>query len=106
MPENLGVIKLTIYGPDDEVKAEHRRGFVPWKLLKKAIRLSKSMGEINDLNDLSDETIDELAQFICDFFGNQFTVQDLDDGADVEEMMAVLQTVIGRAGALNPTKPG
>jgi len=50
--------------------------------------------------------MDAIAGLIVDVFGNQFSVQDLDNGADVGEMLAVLQGIVARASALvkaNPT---
>ena len=103
-------LKLTLYDPEtDEVKAEYSRSFLPWKLLKQALRLAKSL-ENNDLEDLSEETVDELAGLVVEVFGNKFSIQELNEGSDLGEMLTVLTSIISRAGAsmpeANPTKPG
>ena len=98
-------MKLTLYDPvSDEVIKEYSRSFVPWRLLKQAIRLSDKL----DPESLDEETIDELAALVVSVFGDQFSVQELNEGADLGEMMAVLTAIVNRAGASmpNPTRPG
>ncbi len=95
-------ITITLYDPvTDEVKQTYTRLFVPWKLLKQAIRLSKSL----DANNMTDESIDALAGLVAEVFGNKFSVEELNEGADVNEMLTVLQTVIARAGGAITTSP-
>ncbi len=92
---------ITLYAEDNEVKATYTRTFVPWRLLKMAVRLVKRL----NLNDLSEEDIDLLSALVIDVFGNQFSVEDLDNGADVTDMVSVLTTIMNKASGLNPTKP-
>jgi len=98
-------IRLTIYDPEtNEVKAEHTTMIVPWKLLKKAISLAKTLNTNPD--EMSDSDIDSLAGLVVEVFGGKFTVDELDNGADVSEMMAVIQQILAKAsGARNPTLP-
>jgi len=98
------MMTITLYDKASEPVKTFNRGFVPWKLLKKAIRLSKSI----DVNDPDEESLDELAGLVVETFGNQFTIAELDEGADIGEMMTVLQTVISKAkNAMgNPIRPG
>lgn len=102
-------IKLTLYDPEtSEVRKEFTRTFVPWRLLKSAIRLSKALANL-DQNNLTEEDVDAIAGLVVDVFGNQFTVDELNDGADLSEMMAVMQQVVAKAhGATpgNPPRPG
>lgn len=91
-------IKLTLYGPDDEVIAEHSRTVVPWKILKRAVRLSKDLDE----SDLKEEDLDSLAQLVVDFYGDTFKMSDLENGADVSEMLSVLYAIIAKASAITP----
>lgn len=96
-------IKLTLYDPEtNEVKAEHTRMFVPWKILKAAVRLMKSMNR----EDPTEEDLDQIATLVVEVFGEKFTVSELNEGADVGEMMAVLTAVISHAsggGGINKT---
>ena len=101
----MALMEITLYGDDNEVKATYSRMFVPWKLLKKAIGLAKHL----DKDNLTEDNIDELAGLVVEVFGNKFSVAELNDGADVGEMMTVLTTIISKAqmGApANPTQPG
>ncbi len=104
----MAVMKITLYNPaDNEPKASFSRSFVPWRLLKQAVKLTRELGKKGD--DLNDEDIDALASLVVEAFGNQFSVQELNDGADIGEMMVVLQTIVSNAsGAIagNPTRPG
>ncbi len=95
---------INFYGKDNEVEASFTRSFVPWKLLKVAIKLSKSM----DSENMSEEDADALGGLVVAVFGDQFSTQDLDDKADVSEMIAVLQQIVATAGGKpgNPTPPG
>lgn len=98
-------IVLTLYDPEtDEIKAEYSRSFIPWKLLKKAVSLSEQLNTEN----MGEETVDQLSELVVEVFGEQFSVQELEEGADLGEMMTVLMAIISRAGALmqNPTLPG
>lgn len=87
-------IKMTLYDPEtSEVKAEHTRLFVPWKVLKAAVRLMKSFNR----EEPTEEDLDQMAALIVEVFGGKFTVDELNEGADVGEMMAVLTAVISHA---------
>lgn len=97
-------ITLTLYGANDEVVGEYSRTIIPWGILKRAIRLSKSMDKENP----ADEDMDAIAGLVVEVFGNQFTVEDLSNGADVSEMVTVLTAIMSKANAVmpaNPTKP-
>lgn len=94
---------IHIYGKDDEVMGTYTRSFIPWKILKKAVKLSSTL----DPNKLTEENVEELAALVVASFGDQFTVDDLNDGADVGEMMAVLRQIVSRAngGVESPRTP-
>lgn len=91
-------IKLTLYGPDDEPIKELSRSIVPWKILKRAISLSKGLNEA----DFNEADLDGLTQLVIDFFGGEVTLSDLENGADTGELLSVLQAIIAKASALNP----
>jgi hypothetical protein len=96
---------IHLYGEDDELKKTFSRSFVPWKVLKMAVRLAPVL----EGGTIDAEAVDALAGLVVEVFGNQFSVEELSDGADLSEMMTVLQTITAKArGGLagNPTKPG
>jgi len=95
------ILKITLYDENNEVKAEYTRLFIPWKLLKASIRLMKKI----NLDNLTEDAADELAALVVEVFGNQFTVDDLNEGADISEMLTVIMTVAARANAVNPIPP-
>jgi len=100
MAEALKPIQITLYDPEtDEVKGTYSRSYVPWKILKRAIRLQNSL----DMESLSEEDLDQLTMLVVDVFGDKFTADDLEEGADIGEMMAVLVAVISRAGSVMKT---
>lgn len=97
-------MKIMLYDPEtDEVKAEYTRSFVPWRLLKAAIRLQTEL----DPQNMNEADVDRLAALVVDVFGDKFTVEELDNGADITDMLAVLQMVTAKARAALPNlKPG
>ncbi len=95
-------IALNLYGADDKPIATHVRLFVPWKLLKIAVRLMKHL----DQDHLTEADVDSIADLVVEVFGNKFTVKDIDDGADISEMMMAINAIISKAtGPSNPTFP-
>lgn len=100
-------IHITLYGEDDQVINEYDRTFIPWGILKQAIKLNEQI----DVDHMDDAAVNALASLVVEAFGNKFSVADLDTGADVTEMVTVLRTIIAKAqislpGAANPTQPG
>jgi len=121
-------IKITLYDANNEVVGEFERAVIPWGLLKRAIRLSEEinaasepvvepapsdwMGRFkrwlhrNDRQVTGEEKMmDKIAEFVVEVFGGRFTVKQLDEGAEIGEMMTVLQAIITRAQVLGPTNP-
>lgn len=99
--EKLKLLQITLYGENDEIKDTYTRSFVPWKLLKQAVRVSKSV----DQNDLKEDDLDLLASLVVEVFGNKFSVEELNEGADVEAMVAVLNTILTKARLAMPANP-
>jgi hypothetical protein len=105
MPEP---IEITLYGPDDEPLKTYRCAIVRWGLLKKASRLSQQMDVDASGPDAAEASLSEVSQFVVSVFNDQFTVEELEAGADFGEVMTVLQAIISRAKGLvqaNPTLP-
>lgn len=115
-------IKLTFYNKNDEPAREFSRSFIPWALLRKASRLADQMGDEKPAKkkrwfsfllpekDLSPEEQQMLliSEFVVELFGHQFSVQELENGADIGEVMSVFQSILTRANATvrgNPTPP-
>lgn len=99
------IMQITLYNADNEPVRNFSQSIVPWGLLKKAVRLSKSL----NMENLTEDDVDALAELVVATFGNKFTVDELNAGADLEEMTVVLQTIVSKAsramGTGNPTRP-
>lgn len=93
-------LKITIYGPDDEVVAEHECNRVRWGVLKAAIRMARTF----DTENPSEDDIDGLAVLVVEAFGGKFTVKELEN-SDIGEMGAVLTQIVAKAGALMKSNP-
>lgn len=122
----LPPIKLTLYDAKDVEIATYERSRIPWGILKKAIALQTKVkqAETNEVarqwwqiwkkdgeekTSTEDAQILAISQFVVELFEKQFTVRQLEDGADVSEVMAVFRAVLARAnaavGQVNPQKP-
>lgn len=105
MPKSSTPMQITLYDPEtNEAKATFTRLFVPWKLLKAAVKLAQTLNAEN----LSDEDVDALAGLVVEVFGNKFSIEELNECSDITEMTAVLNMIIAKAsgGLANPTLPG
>ena len=99
----LSPITITLYDQDDN-PTDYTRGFVPLKVLRLALKFVKGKTDV-ELNEPSDEMINELETIIVETFGGKFSMRDLDEGADVNEMMAVLRSILARAGGNSENPP-
>lgn len=99
-------ITLNLYDPNtSELVKTLIRPFVPWKMLKKAIRLNKHLNA-KDVNNYDESDIDMLTQYIIDVFPEGLTIKMLDEQSDITEMVTVVRTVVNRAkGIMDPTLP-
>jgi hypothetical protein len=95
---------LHLYDKNSEITKTFTRSFVPWKLLKEAVKISKNL----DPKDMNEEDVEQLTGLVVAVFGDQFSVKELNDGADVGEMIAVLQQIVATANGVtaDPTLPG
>ena len=97
-------IQITLYDPKtNEEKKTYVQSFVPWKLLKKAASLQDQI----DFDNIKPEDMDTVAMLVVETFGGRFSLKDLDNGADINEMIAVIQNIVARANgiSLNPIPP-
>ncbi len=96
-------LEITLYSQNDEVKHKFTRSIIPWRVLKKAVRLQGIQQE-----HLTEENVDDIAALVVEAFGDQFSLDELNNGAELGEMMTVLQSIVTRASAsfqdANPTK--
>ena len=113
----LQPIKLTLYDPEtNEVKKEYTQSVITFEMLLAATQLQDALTTAEGQKrrwwwqkPITKEAmqIDALLELVMQFFGNQFSVTDLRRGADVSEVMTVIQAIIGRAGSIvqaNPTR--
>jgi len=92
-------VSLTLYDRDDEPVKELKRSTIPWGILKKSVRLSENI----DMDALTEDDIDNIAGLVIEIFGeDRVTVAELDDYADVGDMMSVVMSIINRATGLLP----
>jgi hypothetical protein len=60
------------------------------KMFRKALVLTKE----NDLTDLNPELLDEVLSFVCEVFNDQFTIDDIYDNIDSDEISALVQNTL------------
>jgi len=114
----LEPIKLTLYDPEtQEAKHEYQQRVITFAMLIAAVQLQEALSDIPEKKRrwwwqkpirAEVEQVNALLELVVEFFGNQFTVEQLRSGADVSEIMTVLQTIIARSGTIvsaNPTIP-
>lgn len=99
-------IELILYDENSEPKATYRQSFVPFRLLKEAVKLQEFVTNLQDPQKMDPEAIDNLADFVVAFFGNKFSREDLMDGAEISEVFTVIKQIVTKInGDENPTQP-
>lgn len=89
-------LQITLYDPKtDEVIATYTRTIVPWGLLKKAIKMEALL--TGGDGDVTEQDIDSIAGLVCEVFGNQFSIEQVDQGVDISEMETVITGILNRA---------
>ena len=114
----LEPIKLTLYDPKtQEPVKEYQQKVITFEILMAAIQLQEVFAEQPEnkrrwwwQKPIFDEKkqINVLLELVTEFFGHQFTVEQLREGADVSEVMTIIRMITGRAGRIvteNPIKP-
>lgn len=110
-----GPIKLTIYNEDSEPVKELQTSIIPWGIMKRAIKLvktlkvSEGMSQTELLDALDDESIDTMTALVADVFGGKVSVEELNRGVELGEMLPVIMAIINKAFSGmggDPTRPG
>ena len=52
-----------------------------------------------------EQMVDVISEFIVEVFDDQFTVKQLEQGAEISEIMSTLQAIVSRARLMVPTNP-
>jgi hypothetical protein len=104
-------ILLTFYDPEtDDEKKTYIRAFVPSKMLKAVFVVYKRLGktDLNDPENIEPEIVDEIMGLIVEFYGRQFSIDELGDYTKPDEMMACFMAIANRAQGIfpNPPPPG
>lgn len=100
-------IKITFYNSDDSVKAEYSKLRIPLGLVDIALDLSENQDPKSDR-----ETWAAIKAFIVEVFGGQFTLDELNQGADLGDMMSIFNMIVAKINNVsrnfnpNPTRPG
>lgn len=113
-----GPITLIIYNPEthEPVKTLHQ-SIIPWGIMKRTMKLAKSlkitpeMTQEEMIASLSDDAIDDLTGLVADVFAPRVTIEELNQGVELAEMLPVMMQVISKAfgqmgGGADPSKPG
>lgn len=91
-------VTITLYDENDEEINTYSKSVVRWGMLKQAIKLAKQLD--GKEKDLSEENMDAISSFACRLFDDKFTKEQLEDGADISEVMACFKAVVNRASAM------
>jgi len=94
-------IQFTLYGDDDEILETYSRARVPVVFVERAIELAGKL----EGDSMGQEQLMALYQIVVDFYGQKFTLEDLRSGADLGELISVIQEIATRAAELMPTRP-
>ena len=82
-------IELYFYNKQNEVVKTYSQSVIKWDFFKKAVKIvDKSEDDINNL--------DVIYQFVCDFYGNRFSVRKLKKYTDLEQLLAVAGQIVMR----------
>lgn len=86
-------IELLIDGKKKNFKLP---SFIPGRMVRKAVTFTKM-----DLNDVSDEMLDDLVEYVANVYGDKFTIDEFYDGIDARIMLDVIGDTI--QGIVNGT---
>lgn len=94
---------IHLYGGDGEVTKTVTQIFVPWKMLKSAVKLADTLNK----DEPTEADIQGITDLVVATFQGKVSSEELDAGADLTEMMAVMRQIVATSKAinLNPTPP-
>lgn len=100
---------IHFYGPENEEVKVATRKFIPYGLMKEAVKLEGALHDKDKKDEpYTEAEINSISQFIVKFFGSTFTIEELENMADLEEVLAVFNSILNYAhgiSASNPTPP-
>ncbi len=82
-------IELHFYNKNNEIIKTYSQDVIKWKFFKKAVKLTER-------SDFKPDEIDNIYRFVCDFYGNRFTVRKLKKYTDVDQLLAVAGQIVMR----------
>ncbi|WP_017797565.1 phage tail assembly chaperone G [Oceanobacillus kimchii] len=88
-------MKITLYKPQ-KVDGENKRKESIYKIPFVSARHHRKLLEYEqtiDYTEMTLENTDELVGFVCDVFGNQFTIDEFYDGVPSHELVSVIGDV-------------
>ena len=94
---------LHIYDEENELVKTVSQNFVPWRMLKQAIKVQKAIGK-KDASEYTEEDVDQIGGLVLSVFGNRLTKEDI-DRADLTEMLAVVEQINQAANGGSPRDP-
>jgi hypothetical protein len=95
-------LQLNFYNEDGTAEKTFTRSFVPWRIMKRAAKLMRL-----DVDNMDEETVQEMSALVVDVFGDKFSIDDVNDRTKPDEMMAVLNGIMAMVnGTQDPPLPG
>jgi hypothetical protein len=91
-------VELTLYNEEDEPVQNLSKSIIRWGIMKQAIKLAKAIE--NDTTSYDADVLDALSSFVCRVFDDKVTPEQLEQGADISEIMTVFKAVLNRAQQL------
>ena len=106
-------IKLTLYNPEtNEVEREFSRAFVPTGNFTEMVKLLPLM-DLKNPQIVDPDTAESIYALISELFGGQITIDQIKQGTDLNEFLALFETIVARVktetparAEPNPTLPG
>lgn len=90
---SMSPIVLAFYDENDEKVKEFSQRYIPWKILKEAVKMQKL-----DPNNLTEEDIDRVSNLVVTAFGNRFTKEELESFTSAEDVITVIQSIVTCVG--------
>lgn len=98
-------IKLTLYDPEtNEVVRELSRAFVPTGIFTEIVKLLPLM-DLKNPQKVDPEAAESMYALISELFGGQIAVDQIKQGTDLNEFLALFETIVARVKTETPTNP-